>query len=207
MNNFIALDFETANRNRYSVCSVGMVFVEENKIVDSIYSLIDPEEPFDRMNISVHGIQPSDVVGAPTFHTFYQSIQHRIEDQVIVAHNLAFDGYVLRDSLNRYNLPPVPSKLLCSYQLSRRLIGGKSSYSLKSVCDHYGIDILDHHHALSDAQACAEIMIQLTTEFELYDLDAIFSKTNIKAGEIAPGYYRSSLVSSSKKRKRDVSSF
>lgn len=205
MKNFIAIDFETANRNRYSVCSVGMVFVVDNKIVDSVYSLIDPEEPFDRMNISVHGIRMSDVEGAPTFQSFYESIQHRLKDQMIIAHNLAFDGYVLRDSLNRYNVIPVHSKLLCSYQLSRRLITGKSSYSLQSVCDHYGIDIINHHHALSDAQACAEIMIKLSNEFDLYDLDSIFAKTNIKAGEIAPGYYRSSLVSASKKRKRGVS--
>lgn len=205
MKDFIAIDFETANRNRYSVCSVGMVFVENDKIVDSIYSLIDPEEPFDPMNISVHGIQPTDVEGAPTFNTFYQSIQHYLENRLIIAHNLAFDGYVLRDSLARYNLMPVPSKLLCSYQLSRRLIEGIGSYSLKSVCDHFEIDIINHHHALSDAQACAEIVLNLSREYELFNLDDVFSKTNIKAGEISPGYYRSSLVSSSKKRKREIS--
>lgn len=205
MKNFIAIDFETANRNRYSVCSVGMVFVENNEIVDSVYSLIDPEEPFDRMNISVHGIQMSDVEGAPTFSSFYESIQDRLKDQIIIAHNLAFDGYVLRDSLNRYNIMPVHSKLLCSYQLSKKLIAGQSSYSLKSVCDYYGIDIINHHHALSDAQACAEIMIKLSNDFELFDLDSIFAKTNIKAGEISPGFYRSSLVSSTRRKKLDVS--
>ncbi|MGE8203216.1 3'-5' exonuclease [Heyndrickxia sp. NPDC080065] len=205
MKNFIAIDFETANRNRHSICAVGMVFVEKNKIVDTVYSLIDPEEPFDGMNTYIHGIRLSDTEGAPTFNTFYESIQDRLKDQIMIAHNLSFDGYALRDNLNRYNIMPVQSKLLCSYQLSKRLIPGKPSYSLKSICDHFDIDIINHHHALSDAQACAEIMIKLSNEFGLHDLEAIFSKTNIKAGEISPGHYRSSLVSSTKKRKLDVS--
>ena len=44
MKDFVAFDFETANRARHSICSVGMVFVENGEIVDSIYQLIDPEE-------------------------------------------------------------------------------------------------------------------------------------------------------------------
>jgi len=195
MKNFIAFDFETANRNRHSICSVGMVFVENGKIVDSVYSLVDPEESFDYGNILVHGIRAEDVEGAPTFDTFYESIKDRIENQVMVAHFLPFDGYALRDNLNRYDVMPVPSKLLCSYQLSKKLLKGRSSYTLKSLCEHYEIDLLNHHNALDDAKACAEIMINLTNEFALDDLDAIFQKTKIRAGEIAPSYYRSSLVS------------
>ncbi|MEK5393298.1 3'-5' exonuclease [Margalitia sp. FSL K6-0131] len=195
MKNFIAFDFETANRNRHSICSVGMVFVEDGKIVDSVYSLVDPEESFDYGNIQVHGIQAYDVEGAPTFDAFYESIKGRIENQVMVAHFLPFDGYALRDNLNRYNVTPVSTQLLCSYQLSKKLLKGRSSYTLKSLCDHYEIDLLHHHNALDDAKACAEIMINLSNEFGIYDLDTIFQKTNIRAGEIAPSYYRSSLVS------------
>lgn len=195
MKNFIAFDFETANRNRHSICSVGMVFVEDGKIVDSVYSLVDPEESFDYGNIQVHGIQAYDVEGAPTFDAFYESIKDRIENQVMVAHFLPFDGYALRDNLHRYNVTPVPSKLLCSYQLSKKLLKGRSSYTLKSLCEHYDIDLFHHHNALDDAKACAEIMINLSNEFEIYDLDTIFQKTNIRAGEITSSHYRSSLVS------------
>ena len=42
MNSFVALDFETANRYRSSVCSIGLVFVENNEIVDTYYHLIKP---------------------------------------------------------------------------------------------------------------------------------------------------------------------
>ncbi|MBS4174843.1 3'-5' exonuclease [Bacillus sp. FJAT-49736] len=195
MKNFIAFDFETANRNRHSICSVGMVFVESGKIVDSVYSLIDPEESFDYHNIVVHGIHPEDVEGAPTFNIFYETIKNRIESQVMVAHFLPFDGYALRDNLNRYDVTPVSSKLLCSYQLSKRLLKELSSHTLKSLCNHYEIDLIHHHNALDDARACAELMISLSKEFELHDLTEIHRKTGIRAGEITSSYYRSSLVS------------
>ena len=43
MNSFAAIDFETANNERTSVCSVGVVIVRDGKFVDSFYSLIQPE--------------------------------------------------------------------------------------------------------------------------------------------------------------------
>ena len=43
MRDFAAIDFETANYDRSSVCSVGVVIVRDGKIVDKLYSLIQPE--------------------------------------------------------------------------------------------------------------------------------------------------------------------
>jgi DNA polymerase III subunit epsilon len=199
MKNFIAIDFETANRFRHSICAVGMVFVEDGKIVDSIYQLINPEEDFDMMNIAIHHITPNDVKDSPTFDIFYQSIKDKIDNQTLVAHYLAFDGYALRDNLVRYQLQPCTNKLLCTYQLSKRLILGKFNYRLDTLCEHYGIDLSNHHHALDDAQACAELMLKLANEFELDDLDSIYNKTNIRYGLLSPEQFHSSLVYSKSK--------
>lgn len=46
MKNFAAIDFETANQQRTSVCSVGIVIVRDGEIVDSYYSLIKPEPEY-----------------------------------------------------------------------------------------------------------------------------------------------------------------
>lgn len=195
MKNFIAFDFETANRNRHSICSVGMVFVEDGRIVDSVYELINPQEHFDGWNIAIHSITPNDVKNAPTFDQFYRTIEDKIDNKLMVAHNLAFDGYALRDSLNRYRIEPRPNKLLCTYQLSKRLISGQPSYSLDSLCEYLAIELNNHHNALEDARACAELMLRLAKEFELSNFDEIYNKTNINVGEISPRGYRSSLVS------------
>lgn len=161
LNEFIALDFETANRNRHSICSVGLVFVEDGEIIDSIYSLINPEEEFDGYNVMIHGITSKDVKTAPTFDEFYNSIRYQLEDRIITAHYMPFDGYALRDNIRRYNIDSTSNDLLCTYQLARELIPRQSSYSLKSLCHLYGIKLEDHHHALADAKACAELMIKL----------------------------------------------
>ena len=50
LRNFIAIDFETANQEPSSVCSVGVVMVRDGQIVDSFYSLIQPE-PIRRIRI------------------------------------------------------------------------------------------------------------------------------------------------------------
>lgn len=68
MMKYVALDIETANRERSSICSIGMVRFEEGRIIDEFYSLINPEvDYFSYMNIDIHGITEADVVGHPTF--------------------------------------------------------------------------------------------------------------------------------------------
>ncbi|THE09513.1 DNA polymerase III subunit epsilon [Bacillus timonensis] len=204
MKNFIAFDFETANSSRHSICSVGMVFVKDGKIVDSIYQLINPEEEFDEFNIGINNITPNNVKDAPTFNVFYNSIKDKIDNQLMVAHYLAFDGYALRDNLSKYQIQPCNNQLLCTYQLSKRLLIGQSSYSIKSLCQYYGIDLYNHHHALADARACAELMSKLIEENELEDLESLFEKTRIRPGILSPEKFRSSLVSK-KKQKFDLS--
>ena len=67
MNSFVALDFETANKYRSSVCSIGLVFVENNEIVDTYYQLIKPAPNFySYFNTQVHGLSQYDTEKAPS---------------------------------------------------------------------------------------------------------------------------------------------
>lgn len=201
MKNFIAFDFETANSSRHSICSVGMVFVENGIIVEELYQLINPEKEFDSFNISIHGIHPEDVESSPTFSSFYENIREKINNKLMIAHYLAFDGYALRDNLKRNDIKPSVNQLLCTYQLSKKLMVGQSSYSIKSLCQYFGIELAYHHHALDDAKACAELMLRLIDEYGLSDIDTLFSKTYIRPGIISADQYRSSLVNKNDKNK------
>jgi DNA polymerase-3 subunit epsilon len=194
MRDFVAFDFETANASRHSICSAGFVFVENGEIVEAKYSLIDPEEEFDNWNVAIHGIHPEDVKGKPTFKEFYQDIRERVSGKVMVAHYLPFDGYALRDNLLKYKIVPTYNQLLCTYQLSKRLIKGLPSYQLHSLCQYFDIELSNHHNALSDAMACAQLMLRLSEQFQIYDLNAIYNKTNIRAGVMNENGFRSSAV-------------
>ena len=59
---YVALDVETANSFRGSICSIGLVKFQNGKVVDSFYSLINPEEDFDYRNINIHGITQKDIL-------------------------------------------------------------------------------------------------------------------------------------------------
>lgn len=204
MNSFVAFDFETANYNRHSICAAGFIFVENGKIVDQIYSLINPEEQFYSMNIAVHGIKPADVQNAPTFPEFYSAIKEKIAGKTLVAHNLPFDGYALRDNLGRYGIPSVENNLLCSLQLAKKVLPKQSRYSLNILADQFGILLENHHHALADAEACAKLFHHLAISNNILSLEDLYEKTSIYHGYIKDFNYRSSLVKQKRKLEKKV---
>lgn len=68
MKSFVAIDFETANQCRSSVCSVGLVIVRDNEVVDKFYSLIHPvPNYYSYQNTQVHGLTVDATQSAPVF--------------------------------------------------------------------------------------------------------------------------------------------
>jgi DNA polymerase-3 subunit epsilon len=152
MKNFTAIDFETAHNARCSVCQVGLVRVENGKIVDELCFLVQPpdNEYLDRL-IEIHGITPEDTADASTFDVIWPKIEPYIADQAVVAHNgFIFDFHCIDQSLEYYGLSVPEYEKYCT----NRVFGER----LEPLCETYNIP-LDHHNALSDAKACAELFL------------------------------------------------
>ena len=97
MDNFAAIDFETANGNCSSVCSVGIVIVRNGEICDSFYSLIKPEPNYYSWFCQrVHGLGHKDTDSAPIFPEVWKQIEPKIEGLTLVAHNSPFDEGCLK---------------------------------------------------------------------------------------------------------------
>lgn len=106
MKTFVALDFETANQHRTSVCSIGLVFVENGSIVDKYYQLIKPVPNFyNYWNTQVHGLVFNDTEYAQDFSNLWIDISKQIKDMPLVAHNSMFDESCLKAVLQAYELP------------------------------------------------------------------------------------------------------
>ena len=110
MKDFAAIDFETANTERSSVCSVGIVVYKDGKKVDEFYSLIKPEpEYYNYWCSQVHGLTAEDTDNAPIFPDVWKQIEPKIAGLPLVAHNKAFDESclkaVFRVSIKRAQLP------------------------------------------------------------------------------------------------------
>ncbi|MGP6408676.1 3'-5' exonuclease [Streptococcus dysgalactiae subsp. equisimilis] len=154
---YVALDVETANSFRGSICSIGLVKFQDGEVIDSFYSLINPEEEFDEFNIFIHGIMPDDVIGSPTFPEIRQKIIDFIGTDIIVAHFAQFDMGALKDAYQKYHLEFDNIEYICSYRLAKAALPGQLNYKLERLAKNLNLE-LDHHNALSDAQACGFIL-------------------------------------------------
>lgn len=158
--NFIAMDFETANRHPESACSLAIVMVRNDQVVDQFYSVINPQMPFDQRNIQIHQITAQDVQDAPTMAELWPKIQGLYRPGMLVAaHNARFDANVLQKSLARYDLPAPHYLLIDTLATSRVFEPGLPNYKLGTVAAALGVDLWHHHNALSDSEACADILI------------------------------------------------
>ncbi len=169
--NFIAYDFETANGQLHSACSLALVMVKDNKIVGNYYSLIKPETEFHYRNIQIHGIHPEDVASAPSFVEVWDEIaQYFQENRLIVAHNASFDNRVLASCLSYYGLPKAHFMSLCTVRTSRKLYQHLPNHRLDTVCRYLSLNLEQHHHALDDSLACANILLKQEAEFGVQPL-------------------------------------
>ena len=163
MTDFAAIDFETANEQPCSVCSVGVVIVRGGKVVDSFYSLIHPEpEYYQWFWQRVHGLGPEDTEDAPVFPKVWARIAPKIEGLPLVAHNARFDEGCLK-AVHRVYQMDYPDYVFYDTLAASRQHYGHSlpNHQLQTVAAACGYDLTNHHHALADAQACAAIAVKL----------------------------------------------
>lgn len=162
MENFTAIDFETANGKRTSVCSVGLVAVREGEITDRIYRLIRPRPNFySYWTTQIHGLTYEDTMEAPDFPEVWREVSPLIENYPLVAHNSVFDEGCLKAVYELYGMKYPEYLFYCTYRASRKRIPGLVNYQLHTVSSYCGYDLHNHHHALADAEACARIALQL----------------------------------------------
>lgn len=160
---FTAIDFETANGFRGSPCSVGLIRVRGGRAVERASWLMRPpagHDEFDPRNVAIHGIRPDDVAQAPRFGDLFAEIGGFIGEDVLVAHNAAFDLGVIRSALEVSGMEAPAYDYACTVVLSRktyRLV----SHSLPFAAREAGVRLEHHHDATEDAAACAGILIDI----------------------------------------------
>ena len=163
MKDFAAIDFETANGNPCSVCSVGVVIVRDGVITDKYYSLIHPvPNYYSPANIRVHGIHPADTEAADTFPEVWAEVVQKIEGLPLVAHFSRFDEGCLKAAFARFEMDYPGYRFYCTCTASRRVFGRRlPNHKLPTVAAECGYNLEAHHHALADAEACAAIAIKI----------------------------------------------
>lgn len=165
MDNFVAIDVETANNHPESICSIGAVKVKDGCVVDTFYELVKPEPEyyFRYFTEQIHGIGRSDTENARTFDAVWRDIDPWLEGLPLVAHNKAFDEGCIRKAHRVYGMDYPDYPFYCTLLQAKRTIPRQlcGSYSLPYLCQFLGIPFDNHHNALADAMGCAKIAMTL----------------------------------------------
>lgn len=157
--NFVAIDVETANSDMASICSIGAARFENDKVTSEWYSLVDPQDYFDDLNVSIHGIDEDTVRGAPTYAEIFQILDEFLSGAVVVTHT-HFDRVAIHQASSRWAVAKPSCTWLDSARVARRtwVACASSGYGLANVCSLIGYQFR-HHHALEDAKAAGYIML------------------------------------------------
>jgi DNA polymerase-3 subunit epsilon len=181
--NFIAIDFETANIFRSSICSIGLAIVENGKLVDSQHILVKPiPNHYDSLNTFLHGISDRETKNKKTFKQQWKELEKYFNKQTLVAHNASFDCSVLRFTLDSSKLAYPDLDYHCTYRLSQELLSLRS-FRLDDVSRHFKIK-LKHHNAESDAIASALIALRLCEKHKANSLEELSTALGFKVGKI-----------------------
>ncbi len=186
---YVAIDFETANRYRESACSVGLAKFRDGVLVDTFYTLLKPPAPFDHFdffNIGIHGIEPRDVAKAKTLGQTWPEISAFIGGLPLIAHNAAFDLSVLRRQLDHEGVQFEPITFTCTLQLSKYLLD-LPVLKLPYVVESLELEFGEHHNALDDALGAGMIFGHLLAGAS--SADELLSKARLSWGAIQPGLY------------------
>ena len=156
---FVAIDVETANSARASICQIGVVKYSGGVISDEWVTYVDPEGEFGVWQVRVHGIEAQTVKGSPTFSDLVDDLYSFLDGAIVVSHS-SFDEQAITKSAARYGVRTPRSKWVDSIAVAKRAWPEFSNrgYKLNQLCDQLGYEF-DHHDALADAKAAGNVTI------------------------------------------------
>lgn len=189
---FAALDFETANNFIGSICAIGLAIVEDGSIVSRKYWLVKPHADhnyFDPFNVMIHGITAGMVKNSEEFNVIYErELLPLLQDNIVIAHNAAFDMSALRHVLDLYHLDYPGIQYLCTYKAALKTWYGLENYKLDTISRFLNFQF-KHHNAEEDALACANILLAILSKNRSSDIKQLSDIIGLKIGQLYSGGY------------------
>jgi len=156
---YVVVDIETTGSwsNGDRITEIGAVKVRNHRVVDEWHSLINPQRSIPAKIVQLTGITNEMVRDAPLFAEVADRFMEFMGDGIFVAHNVSFDygfiAYEFERIGRRFRFPK-----LCTCAGMRRRYPGHKSYGLGKLCEMYEIELENHHRALCDARASAQLL-------------------------------------------------
>lgn len=157
---FAAVDVETANADLSSICQVGVALFRDGGLADRWMSLVNPEDVFDGINVSIHGIDEECVKDSPTWLDVLPELSSYLRNRIVVCHT-PFDRIAITRACGCANVALCECTWLDSARVVRRAWPefSRSGYGLANVAAHFGIQY-QAHDALEDARCAGELVLR-----------------------------------------------
>jgi DNA polymerase III subunit alpha, Gram-positive type len=180
---YVVFDFETTGAKcpPCRVTEIGAYRIEKGKIAGEFQTLINPETPIPPFITELTSITDAMVADAPKFAEIAEDFLEFIGDAVLVAHNSPFDMKFLDHEIGRiFHGYRIANPNLCTVQLSRKLVPDIENHKLKTVAEHFCVDLTNHHRAACDANATAKIFVELLSKLEEKGVDDLAGAKKFK---------------------------
>jgi DNA polymerase-3 subunit epsilon len=155
---FCIVDIETTagNAKAGQIIEIGAVKYKNGQVIEKYESLVNTGE-IPRVIQELTGISPDMTHSSPNLKSVLEEFKIFLEDDVFVAHAIAFDYKFVSDSFKKYDLGELCNRRICTIELSKKVIECER-YGLKYLKEHLSIDIGNHHRAFSDALSTQKIL-------------------------------------------------
>jgi len=157
---YSAVDIETTGslKGGNRITEIGMVKIQHGRVIETWSTLINPQMRIPKFIVSLTGITDTMVATAPRFSEIADTLLHKLKGSIFVAHNVNFDyGFIRKECEMAGHYFKMPK--LCTVVESRKAFAGLKSYSLGNLSKHFELALTNHHRALADATATAELLL------------------------------------------------
>ena len=195
MDSFVVFDIETTGFSSVTnhIIEIGAVKVENGKIVDRFSTYVNPQEPIPYRITKLTTITDADVMDAPTIDQVLPEFFAFCEGCVLVAHNASFDTGFIKENARKLEMPYAYTHV-DTLAMARVLLPQLAKFTLDHVAKTVGVSLENHHRAVDDAEATAEIFekfIPMLLEKGAHDLDAVneLGRTSTDYVRKTPSYH------------------
>lgn len=184
---FIAFDVETANRNFGSIIQFGLARVKNGEVIDKQSWLCQPPhglEEFEEDTIAIHGITPDDIANQPTFAERVEAFADYVGDTPLVAHWAKFDFTNLGAGCRAAGIDTPQVNFSCTYMFARHAHLGLANLKLPTLANEAGFEFTNHHDAAADAEACAHVALWLLEKYSSSSLKDLSKTLSLSTGHL-----------------------
>ena len=166
---YVVYDLETTglSSNYDEIIEVAAVKVKNGVFLDEFSTYVKPKREIPNFITELTGITNDDVRNAPDIKEVIGKFRNFIADSVLVAHNATFDNSYLYKNLKDHDLYDGEIPTIDTMQLARVRYGDKlKTFNLKALTKYFDVELTQHHRAIYDAKATAEVFIRMLNDLK-----------------------------------------